>query len=523
MVATSHPAVTAAAVGVLQAGGNAIDAMLTAMPLQQVLEPQLSTVAGGFGLLYWDAASSKSHYLNANPDHPRGGPDPGVGSADTSGERVAVPGTVVGMGAAAEAFGTYRWEQYFGPAVAAAEDGFPMYPQLHSALVGARERISRYRSGRERYLPDGHLPPPGTLFRQPSLAATLRRISEPDGVEWFQRGGFADRFVTAVRATGGRLTTEDLADYEVRWGDPLRFHYGGHEVLGTPLPDTGGLYCAFALGLLEWSGLRDLGPWLTSARALALIARAQALAEAHIARYGADPVAFHVPDDVLLSAEYLELTARLVTGSWPRTAPPTSHGGIAAPLRSEPRERPDRPTSVGSNQLVIVDEAGNWVTMLHTGFGTDFGTGLVVEGVGTNGANVFPGVHHDPGRRVVAPLSSALVLRNGRPWLGLGTPGYPPPSTTLVLLNLLEYGMGLHEAVDAPRFAFDQDPSGPLAVETRLPRATLDGLELLGVTTRPLGDYNPATGRFQAITRDGQDRLVGVVDPRGSGRASGWS
>lgn len=109
MVSTSHPAVTAAAVDVLKMGGNAVDAMLTAIPLQQVLEPQLSTIAGGFGMLMWDANSERGTYLNANPDHPSG-TAPGQGWDDTSGRCVGVPATVVGMRAAAERFGTCQWE-----------------------------------------------------------------------------------------------------------------------------------------------------------------------------------------------------------------------------------------------------------------------------------------------------------------------------------------------------------------------------------------------------------------------------
>ena len=159
--------------------------------------------------------------------------------------------------------------------------------------------------------------------------------------------------------------------------------------------------------------------------------------------------------------------------------------------------------------------------MLHTGYGTDFGTGLVVDGVGVNAANVFPGIAAGPGRRILAPLASTLVLRDGRPWLGLGTPGYPPPYVTLVLLNALGYGMDLAAAIDAPRFAFDSDADGPLAIETRVPQQTLDGLSDFGISTRPLGDYHQTTGRFQGVTRSNNEQLVGVVDPRGSGRAAG--
>jgi gamma-glutamyltranspeptidase/glutathione hydrolase len=174
MVSSSHPAVTAA-LAVLRAGGNAVDAMLTAMPLQQVLEPQMSTIAGGFAMLHWEAAIGRATYLNANLDHPRGGTIPERSVDETSGQRIGVPGTVAGMRAAAERFGTRPWASYFAPAIAAAKDGFPMYSFLYGEMAVAAARLGHHPSGRERYFPHGYLPTVGSIWRQPRLAATLRR------------------------------------------------------------------------------------------------------------------------------------------------------------------------------------------------------------------------------------------------------------------------------------------------------------------------------------------------------------
>lgn len=521
MVATSHPAVTQAALTVLREGGNAVDAMLTAMPLQQVLEPQLSTIAGGFGMLHWDAATGQANYLNANPDLPREmAPEP-ADSPETSGARIGVPGTVAGMRAAADRFGTREWSSYFTRAIAAADTGFPVYEQLHHAMVAAHARITFHPSGRERYLRSGHVPPVGDVFAQPELAASLGRISESDGFEWFYGGAFAEHFVGAVRATGGTMTAADLESYVPRWAKPLRFTHRDHQVLGTPLPDTGGLSCAFALGVLERLEIDRFGPWPTSARAVALIARAQAEAEVHVDRYAADPLARWVPADVLLSDDYLRLTARLINESFPRlglTADPGESVASRPPTLGSSTRRP----GAGSNQLVIVDPRGNWVSMLHTGYGTDFGTGLVVDGIGVNSANVFPGVPGGPGRRIVAPLSSSFVIRDEQPIIALGTPGYPPPFVTLVLLNLLDDGMDLAAAISAPRFACGLNASSPVSMETRVPRETRAGLADLGISVLPIGEMSPATGRFQAVARDGLGAgLVGVVDPRGSGLAAG--
>lgn len=525
MVSTSHPAVTYAALAVLRDGGNAIDAVLTAMPLQQVLEPQMSTLAGGFRLLYWEAASGRAYYLNANLDHPAGVAIPDRGVKETSGQRIGVPGTVVGMRAAAERFGTRPWASYFAPAIAAAEDGFPMYSFLYGEMATAYNRLTYYPSGRERYTPGGYLPRVGEVWRQPRLAATLRRVAEPDGAEWFQRGEFARHFVAAVRETGGAMTEDDLAAYEARWDEPVRFAYRDHALLGAPPPETGGLYVGFALNVLQHLDLAALGPWPESPRALATIARVLALADREIGQYAADPAAFDVPAGVLLAPEYGALQGQLLAGSFPTadlTPPAKDDGG-------EPAGDRDGAGKTDSNHLVVVDQAGNWVTMLHTVYGSPFGTGLVVDGVGVNTGNGFGGVAVGPGRRIVAPLTPVLALREGRPWLGLGTPSYPPPYITLVLLNLLEYGMSLRDAIEAPRFRLDTEAKGPrtgwaigkLTAETRVPQATLDGLAALGIETAPLGDFNWHVGSAHAVLRAPDGALTGVADSRRGGYAAG--
>ncbi|MFN8513458.1 MAG: gamma-glutamyltransferase [Chloroflexia bacterium] len=525
MVSTSHPAVTQAALGVLRDGGNAVDAMLTAMVLQQVLEPQMSTIAGGFAMLYWEAKSGRAYYLNAELDHPTGGTIPNRDITETSGQRIGVPGTVVGMRAAAERFGTRPWESYFGPAIAAAEEGFPMYSFLYGEMSVASGRLSHYPSGRERYTPDGYLPRVGQIWQQPKLAATLRRIAHPDGAEWFQAGEFAERFAAAVRDSGGALTVEDMRNYAVRWDEPTPFRFRGHEFLGSPPPDTGGPYVAFCLGILEQCDLAGLGDWRTSPRALALIARVLALADDHIGRYCVDPAAFDSPLDTILSPEYLALQASILQGSFPKVdlSSPKQDGQMVTGV-------PNDPNKTDSNQIVIADEQGNWLTMLHTVYGSPFGTGLVVDGVGTNTGNGFPGVAVGPGRRIVAPLTSILGLRNGKPWLALGTPSYPPPYITLAMLNLLAYDMTLQEAIEAPRFRFDPDAKGPrpawaigrLTLETRLPQETLDGLGRLGIAVNPLGDFNWHVGSVQAVQRDGDGQLSGVADSRRGGYAAGY-
>ena len=531
MVSTSHPLVTQAALDVLRAGGNAVDAMLTAMPLQHVVEPQMSTIAGGFAMLFWEAATGRSYLLNAELDHPRGAPMPRGypasehGVAETSGQRIAVPGTVVGMRAAAERFGTRSWDSYFAPAIAAAEDGFPMYSFLYGEMAVGCDRLTHFESGRERYTPDGFLPPVGSIYRQPQLATTLRRIAEPDGADWFQRGKFARDFVDAVRTTGGHISVDDLADYEARWDDPLRYRFGDDALLGGYPPVNGGLYTGYVLGVLERVGLDPSKPWIDSPGAMATIARILGAADELIGRNCQDPRSIPVPIDLILSPEFLELQARLISASVP-------HADLSLARASGESVRPD-PHAAGStdsNHIVIVDEAGNWLTMLHTVYGTPFGTGMVVRGVGVNSGNGFAGLPVGPGRRIVTPLTPVLVLRDGRPWLGVGTPGTANQTIALLLVNILHYGMSLESAIDAPRFRM-LAPDGPrrgwdigkLAHEDRIPVETLQGLAHMGIETHSLGRYNWHSGSVQAVQRDfSSGELTGATDPRRAGQADGY-
>ena len=471
-------------------------------------------------MLVWDATLGRGTYLNAGPDLPRGSSTT-AGVPVTSGARVAVPGTVAGLAAAAERFGTRSWSSYFEPAVRAADAGFLVYGQLATAMATARAHLVSHPSGEERYTPDGHLPRVGQLFRQPRLAATLARIAAPDGPEWFHRGTFAQHFVEAVGSTGGVLSLADMADYAPRWDEPLQYSFQGHDLLGPPLPDTGGLFCAIALGLAERLGVTDAGLWFDSPRAIALLARDLAEAEVLTARFGADPQAMDVPVDLLLSVNHLDVLAGLIGGT-------TNGDGTADSSRTQPAQ--DRQTSVGSNQLVVADQLGNWVCVLHTGYGgSDFGTGLVVDGVGVNAAGDFPGMSEGPGRRIVAPLASTMVLDHGRPGLALGTPGFPPPCITQVLLNLLGHQLTLQPAVEAPRVVLDSDEAGtqpvwkglPIAAETPIPSALAHPAPL-GLAVRPLGAHHPTTGRVQAVMR-GDGRLLGVTDSRSSGLAAGLS
>jgi len=524
MVSTSHPAVTRTALDVLRKGGTAVDAAIAAMLYQHVVEPQMSTPAGGFGALVFDAKTGRAYYLDAELDHTHGAP---VGRtlggpstvAPTSGLRIAVPGTVAGVKALADRFGTLAWADYFAPAIDVAEHGFPMYSFLFGEMSDAAlTRLGVYPSGRETFFkPDGFIPRVGETWKRPAMAATFRRLAA-EGPDYFYTGEWARHFVDAARETGGRVTLEELAAYRPEWREPLASTYQGHAILGSPPPATGGPLVGMTLNVLERFDLKAYGHYTESARALALVRRVIESVQNDVTEYIADPRSKAVPIDVLMSKEYAAAKARLIEESWPKVDLATGEA-MAPPPPAGPAHDPH---STDTNHIVVADEQGNWISITHTVYGTTFGTGLVVDGIGVNSGNAFPGVNVGDGRRVVAPLPPTFVMRDGRPWIALGSPGLSNRAVAITLMNVLGYGMPLEAAVNAPRFD-GFAPGQPFRVETRIPDRVRDGLRAYGIAVDPQPPYNWHFGSIQAVMRDpATGQLTGVADARRGGYAEGY-
>jgi gamma-glutamyltranspeptidase/glutathione hydrolase len=523
MVSTSHPDVTKTALDVLRKGGNAVDAAIAAMLYQHVVEPQMSTPAGGFGALVYDVKTNRAYYLDAELDHTHGAP---VGRTlggpsnvpETSGLRIAVPGTVAGLKALADRFGSMPWADYFGPAIEVAENGFPMYSFLFGEMSDAAlTRLGVYPSGRATFFkPDGFIPRVGEIWKRPAMAATLRRIAA-EGPDYFYRGEWAHHFVDAVHDIGGRVTLEEMAAYEPRWREPLQSTYLGNVILGSPPPATGGPLIEMTLNVLEHVDLKAYGHYARSSKALALMRRVIGSVESDVTDYIADPISYDVPIDVLLSNDYAAAKARLIEASWPKV-----NLASGAPVLSSGNVPEHDPHYTDTNHIVVADAQGNWISLTHTVYGTTFGTGLVVDGLGLNSGNAFPGVNVGDGRRVVAPLPPTFVMKDGRPWVALGSPGLSNRAVAITLVNFLGYGMSIEEAVDAPRFD-GFAPGTPFRVETRIPDAVRDGLRAYGITVVPQPPYNWHFGSIQVVLRDpATGRLTGVADARRGGYADGY-
>ena len=530
MASSSNPTVTKAMVDVMKKGGNALDAVLTAIPMQTVIEPQMTTLAGGVSILYYDAKSRQYYYLDAELDHTK---DAIVGAGwtqytgggerlpETSGKRIGIPGTVAGMKAAADKFGTLKWADYFAPAIKLADDGYPMYSFLYGELADAAlGRLSAYPSGREEYLPNGYVPPVGTIVKHPRLAQAMRRIAA-EGPSYIYTGEWAQHFVDAVHKTGGGITAEELAAYKPRWETPLRSTYHGYEIISAPPPSTAGTLISMVLNILEPYDLKAQPHYSQSVESLETIRRAFGFAETATDEFVRDPLSYNVPTELLLSKDYAKLLSAQAAGSMPKPAAAAAEASgngleLAASFAEHDRHSTD------TDHIVAVDAEGNMASVTHSVYGSTFATGLVVDGIAMNSGNNFPGNTAGPGRRVISPFPPTMVAKDGKPWLTIGSPGLSSRAVTLTLINLLGYGMTLEQAVDAPRFQGSQ-VGVPMAIESRVSQSVRDELKTrYGVNVRPTTPYNWHFGSVQAIQRNPDGSLTGVADPRRAGLAAGY-
>jgi len=528
MVSSSHPEVNRIALDVLRKGGNAVDAMIAVILAQPILEPQMSTLAGGLGALIYDAKTGKLVYLDAELDHTaKGAPITAIlgagteGVAETSGRRIGVPGMVPGLRAAAERYGTMKWADYVQPAIRLAEQGFPMYSFLYGEMADAAlGRLSVYPSGREEYLPDGFVPPVGATVRRPKLAATLKRLAA-DGPDYFTKGDWAKHFVEAVNKTGGSVQLDELAGYEVRWLEPVRTTHRGVEVASAPPPSNGGALIEMILNLGEQYGLDTMPHYTESPRTLALMRRIFEVVETSTNTFIKDPLSFDVPIATLLSKDHSKLLAALIDGSWPKggSAPAAPEGGAAFASSGAPGHDP---LTTDTNHVIIADALGNVVSVTHTVYGSTFATGLVVDGVGMNSGNGFPGTGTGKGRRVVSPFPATMLLRDGKPWVAIGSPGLASRAVAIALTNFLGFKKDLYDSIDAPRFQGNQ-PTQAFQVEARVPEKVRDGLAAYGIRVQVTTPYNWHLGSVQAVMRDDKTGgWIGVADPRRGGHAAGY-
>ena len=522
MVSTQLPIVTETALEVLRNGGNAVDAFITAVFLQNVVDYHQVSLFGAMGGLLYEAATGRYHVFEAYSERPLAGR---CGEGDPS--QVAIGGKVAGLGALADRFGTRDWADYLAPAITAAEEGVLVTSFMYANNYNSWETgdlIQQNAQAWSHYMPDGHLVPVGHRWKMPAMAETLRGIAS-EGADFLYTGAWGQEFVSKARAKGYCVSLEDMGAFEVRWSDPVRSTYRGYEVISESPPKKGGVQIGYNLNILENFDLKGMGPYAESLDTLEILARTLGRVETDM-RYGiTDPLAFQIPTEVWLSKDYAKFGADFVRQTMVRPGvdltPPTATAALPRPAPVRIARSADAPSLVDeSNHNVIVDAEGNWITSLHTGHGG--APGIFLGGVKATGSG-FPGQTTGPGRRVSPNSTGTIVAKDGKPWLSLGSPGVPPQPVTQVLVNIIDFGMTPGDAADAPRFFAFRGGEQVLAIESRISDSVRKGLESRGIRIESLGPYNWHTGSMQIVWRDPDTgRLHGVTDPRRLGLAKGF-
>jgi gamma-glutamyltranspeptidase/glutathione hydrolase len=532
MVAAAHPLATRAGYDVLAAGGSAADAAVAVQMVLNVVEPQSSGIGGGAFALYWDAAledlasfdGRETAPAAATPDYwlgPDGAPRE-FWDAVVGGRSVGVPGTLKLMETLHARYGRLPWGELFAPAIALAEDGFPVSDRLAAAIEEAEAHgLADLPAARALYFhQDGSAKRAGEILRNPDLARTLRLVAA-EGSEPFYEGAIARDIVAAVRTetNPGILTRDDLAAYEVKEREPVCMDYRACEVCGMGPPSSGALTVGQMLGILSNFDLPAIGP---GTEATNLFVEAGKLAFADRGLYMADSDFVEMPEG-LLDPAYLASRAALIdpTGSI-GTARPGEPPWQKAELRGPDGERPNH----GTSHFVVVDGHGDMLsltTTIETGFGsrvvtggfmlnnelTDFG--FAPEADGKPVANRVEG-----GKRPRSSMAPTIVFEGGAPRLLIGSPGGSSiiPYVAQGLVGILDFGLDPQVAVDAPHVL---NRNGPTLVEAG------PGADKIAAALTELGQEVETTdlnsGLHAILIEDG--KLVGAADRRREGLVLG--
>jgi gamma-glutamyltranspeptidase/glutathione hydrolase len=522
MVSTQLPIVTEAALKVLREGGNAIDAMITAVFLQHVNDYHQVSHFGTMSAIYYESSTGKYHVISAVSERPHAKKGK---SGDPS--KVAIGGVVRGLEALAKRFGTRQWASYLKPAITSAEEGVIVTSFMYGINYNLFENsnLVKNKEARDFYMPEGFLVPVGKRWKMPKLAEHLRKVAS-EGADYMYTGAWGQMFVKKCNKRGYQVTAEDMAAFKPKWQDPVRFTYRGHTILGSPPPDTGGLVVGSNLTILENFDLKGMGHYSESAETLEIIARTFGRVSDETRWAIKDPLNFQVPSEVWLSKAYGKMGTDFVRQTMVQPDVDLSSIGEIEESKDQSAltfssgiQGEDSPY-LGSNHNVIVDAEGNWISLLHTGHGG--APGVFIDGVRATGSGARA-YTAGPGRRLVLPITAIMIEKDGKPWLAMGTPGSPPQPITEVLINLLDFGLPPSEATDAPRFWAFRGDERALAIESRITDEVRKTLKKRGIKISDLGRYNWHTGSVQIIWRDQTTgKLHGVTDPRRLGYAAGF-
>jgi gamma-glutamyltranspeptidase/glutathione hydrolase len=510
VVATPHYLATQAGMQVFAQGGNAIDAAVAANAALCVVQPHQCGIGGDAFVLVRPAGGAPV-VLNGSGRTPAGLTPGRVRAAGhervpaKGGLAVTVPGAVRAWEDVLTRYGRLGLDRVLAPAIAYAEEGFPVSVALSRAVAANRETMAAQPAAARAYLPDGEPLRAGRPARFPDVARTLKALAR-DGADGFYKGWYAEAMVEAVEKAGGVLGQKDLESHSSLWQEPLQVTYRDHTVYQCP-PNSQGLATIIQLELLVDQDMRGAGH--LSAESL----------------------------DLLVSATRVAIEERDARVGDPSLVAPLPSGVEIAGWRSRMgRGRPSQAAvpSADTVCLAAADAEGNVVSLIES-LWVPFGSGVIADDTGVFLHNRAGHLEVDgAGPRGVAPgvrpphtLMPGLVEGAGRT-VALGSRGGDgQPQTQLQLLTaLLDYDLDVQAVVEAPRWLYGgievRDPRDVLHVEPRVPEAAVAGLRERGYTVDVIPDWNYQVGIAQAACLDANGVLSAAADPRGDGAAAAW-
>jgi gamma-glutamyltranspeptidase/glutathione hydrolase len=526
MAATSHPLATQIALDIMKKGGNAIDAAIAANAALGLMEPTGNGIGGDLFAIVWDAESASLHGLNGSGRSPRSldrdwfeqnGHDkiPPYGPLP-----VSVPGTVDGWFMLHERFGRLSMKEILAPAIGYARDGHPVHETVQHYWEVYVERLASYPGFIDQMTVGGRAPQVGEVWKNPNLANTLERVAN-EGRDVFYKGDMARVIGEYMQANGGFLSYEDLAAHRGSWVEPLKTNYRGFDVWELP-PNGQGIAALQILNILELHDVASMG--FGSADYIHLFLEAKKLAFEDRARFYADPAYMDADVNKLISKAYATERNALIDMS--KAAGSFEHGD------------PDVLREGDTIYLTTADADGNMVSLIQSNY-RGMGSGMTPPGLGfilQNRGELFtledghPN-RFEPGKLPFHTIIPAFITRDGKPHISFGLMGggMQPQGHAQIVANLVDFGMGLQEAGDAPRIhhSGSSEPTGErmtdggtVNLETGFDYEVIRELMARGHQVQfSRGPY----GGYQAIMKHPEHGVyVGASESRKDGQAAGY-
>ncbi len=523
MACTSQPLATQVAIDILKKGGSAVDAAIAANAMLGLVEPTGNGIGGDLFAIVWDSKTQKLYGLNASGRSPKSltlkyFKDKGIKHIPALGPLpVSVPGCVDGWFELHGKFGKLKMQDNLQPAINYAKEGFPVSELIAYYWKRNADRLKEFEGFAEIYMPNGKAPAKGEIFKNPYLAKTLELIAK-NGRDEFYKGSIAKAIDAYMKRNGGFLSYNDLAAHKSEWIEPVSSSYRGYDIWELP-PSGQGIATLQILNILEQYDIKSMG--FGRAEYMHLFIEAKKLAFEDRARYYADPDFVKVPYKQLISKEYAKERAQLIN---PNKSARSYDAGVLQ--------------TGNTIYLTVADSEGNMVSLIQSNY-RGMGSGMTPTGLGfilQDRGEMFslteghPNVY-EPGKRPFHTIIPGFITKDGKPYISFGVMGggMQPQGHAQIVVNLIDFGMNLQEAGDAPRIQHEgsSEPTdermmdgGTVYLESGFDYQQIRKLLEKGhKVSYSLDGY----GGYQAIMFDAKNGVyIGASESRKDGQAAGY-